>query len=310
MNFMHFRGLDLNLLVAFSALMRHRSVTRAAEDIHVTQAALSHALGRLRRFYGDPLFMRAKGAMHPTPRALEITSAVEEALSSVGETFAKDFDHGSLRRTFRIGLVDFAAAFLMPALMERVGNDAPHVQLATEHMTFDGIRRLLGTPDMDFAIGVLPTTPPSCRRELLFKEQFSVVARQQHPEVKGRLTPAMFARQRHVNVPLYRHMDQKLRKLGCQRAFAITAENILTIPFIVARSNLLATVPTGFARVFSDFCKLQVLAPPFKLGAYRIELLWHRRSDADVAHVWLTGIIRSIGAHLRRDLQMPLALPE
>ncbi len=304
MNTMHFKGLDLNLLVAFSALMRHRNVTRAAEDIRITQAALSHALVRLRNHYTDPLFVRAKGAMHPTPRAMEIAGSIDLALQKVGDTFLRDFDHTELRRTFRIGLVDYAAAFLLPALMERVGNDAPHVQIAAEHMTFGGVRRVIGTPEMDFAIGLIPSAPPACQRELLFAEKFGVMVRQQHPEIKGRLTPAQYARLRHVNVPLYRGIDRTLRRAGCHRTFAITSENILTVPFIVARSNLLATVPSGFARVFSDFCKLRIFEPPFKLEAYRVQLLWHRRFQGDAAHAWFAGIIRSIASDLRRDLLM------
>ena len=302
MNPMHFRGLDLNLLVAFGALMRHRNVTRAAEDIRVTQSALSHALVRLRNHYKDPLFVRAKGAMLPTPRALEIAGPLGEALHKVTETFGRGLDHAALNRTFRIGLVDYAAAFLLPALMERVGNEAPHAQITAEHMSFEAAKRLLGTPDIDFAIGVFPATPPSCSRELLFVEEFCVIARELHPEIKRHLTLEKFAALRHVDVPLYRSIDLMLTKRGVARSFAIKAENILTVPFIVARSNLLATVPKGFASIFSQFCKLRVFDTPFKIEPYRIQFAWHRRSQGDLAHDWFGGIIRSIGSDLRRDL--------
>jgi DNA-binding transcriptional LysR family regulator len=304
MKFMHFRGLDLNLLVAFGALMRHRNVTRAAEDIRVTQSALSHALVRLRHHYHDPLFVRAKGAMNPTPRAMEIAGPIAEALQKVTETFGREFDHTSLDRTFRIGLIDYAAAFLLPALMERVGNDAPHAHITAEHMSFASAKRLLGTPEMDFAIGVCPSVPPSCSRELLFTEQFGVIARQNHSEIGRRLTIEKYAALRHVDVPLYRSIDSALRRHGVTRNFRIKSENILTIPFIVARSNLLATVPKGFALVFSQFCRLRVFDPPFKLDPYRIELVWHRRSQGDAAHAWFGGIIRSIAGDLRRDLRV------
>lgn len=303
MHFMHYRGLDLNLLVAFGALMKHRSVTRAADDIRVTQSALSHAIDRLRKHYGDPLFVRAKGQMHPTPRALEIAAPIDEALRQVSGTFSREFDPAALHRTFRIGLVDYAAAFLLPALMERLGNEAPHAQVTAEHVSFESAKKLLGTPDIDFAIGVFPATPPSCARELLLDEHFGVIARQDHPEIGQRLSLARYAKLRHVNIPIYRCIDAALKERGVVRNFAIKAENILTVPFIVARSNLLATMPKTFAQVFSPFCRLRVFDPPFKTDAYRIELVWHRRSQGDMAHAWFGELIRLIASDLRRDFQ-------
>jgi DNA-binding transcriptional LysR family regulator len=306
MNFMHFRGLDLNLLTAFNALMRHRNVTRAAEDVRITQSALSHALVRLRSHYGDPLFVRAKGVMNPTPRALNIADPIAEALQKISGTFRNEFDHTHLNRAFRVGLVDFAAAFLLPALTERISADAPHAQITAEHMTFAAAKRQLGTPEMDFVIGVCPSTPPSCLRELLFTERFSVIARQTHPDIGRKLTLAKYAALRHVEVPIYRGIESVLRKHGIVRKFSVKAENLLTVPFIVARSSLIATVPKGFAHVFSHSCKLRVFDPPFGIEPYNIQLLWHRRSDADPAHAWLAGIIRSIALDMRRDFRVAM----
>src|SRR5262245_48349076 len=111
MNIMHLNGLDLNLLVAFASLFKHRSVTRAADELRITQSALSHALDRLRYFYDDRLFVRAKGGMHPTARAIEIATSISKALLEITDTFAREFNPDSIDRTFRIGLVDFPAAF-------------------------------------------------------------------------------------------------------------------------------------------------------------------------------------------------------
>src|SRR3972149_9233815 len=155
MNHMHYKKLDLNLLVAFSALMLHRNVTRAAQEVGIPQPALSHALNRLREHYKDPLFLLLKGTMQPTARAIEIYEPIQKALEQIDGTFHSTFTPTSIPRTFRIGLVEYVSVFLLPALMLQLRQDAPGAQLIVDYMNSETAVRLLGTPDLDLATGPL-----------------------------------------------------------------------------------------------------------------------------------------------------------
>ncbi|CAM5462800.1 HTH-type transcriptional regulator YidZ [Streptomyces aurantiogriseus] len=103
-----FRRADLNLLVVFSAVLRERSVSRAAQELRLSQAAVSAAVGRLRRLFGDVLFVRTGTGMEPTPRALEIARQVEPALHALhgAITGAAEFAPDRADRTFTVGLFD------------------------------------------------------------------------------------------------------------------------------------------------------------------------------------------------------------
>lgn len=306
MNFMHYKKLDLNLLVAFCALMSHRHVTRAACAINVTQPALSHALTRLRAYYKDPLFYHAKGLMQPTARALEIIEPISKAIEQIEGTFQSTFNPASLHRTFRIGLVDYPAAFLLPALMLRLRHDAPNSQLIAEHMSHDSAERLLSTLDLDFAIGVMPMTNSSYFRERNTTDRFVVIARQQHPDIRKRLSLAKYAKLGHIRIPLYGAIDAALTKRGVSRNFSVEAENVWNVPFLVARSNLLATVPKVFASIFGQLCRLRVFQPPFDIDPYNIDLVWHERAQGDQAHAWLRQIIQTTAKDIRGDLLPPV----
>jgi DNA-binding transcriptional LysR family regulator len=304
MNGMHKRMFDLNLLIVFHALMQHRNVTRAASEIGLTQSAVSHAVGRLRQCYGDPLFVRAKGGVQPTRRALEIAEPISDALQQIAITAHTAFDPATLRRTFRIGLVDYGAAHLLPAVMEAVGSDAPNIKVTTERLEVDAVERLLGGGDVDLAVGVIPQLSDACQRVSLFADRFTVIARDRHPAIGARLSLARYKAAAHVQIPLFRAIDAALADIGIARHFSFVATNVLAVPFVVAQSNLIATLPRSIATVYRDFCRLHCYAPPFDAGRYVIDLAWHQRHSADTAHAWFRGIVEAAGARVQKHLRL------
>ena len=306
-NRMHYKKLDLNLLVAFCALMVHQNVTRAARDLGITQPALSHALNRLREHYKDPLFLLLKGTMQPTARAIEIYEPITKALEQIDGTFHSTFTPTSIRRTFRIGLVEYVSVFLLPALMLQLRQDAPGAQLIVDYMSAETIVRLLGTPDLDLAIGHLPDTDARFRRETITLDRFVVIAQKQHPAIDGDLTLAKYAELEQVHIPFYTmSIDAALQRHGLSRTFAMVAHNIWSVPFLVSQSNLIATIPERIAFIFRQFCQLDVFELPFKIDLYEIDLLWHQRADADPAHRWLRNIIHMTANDIYRDLGAPV----
>ncbi|MEJ1938332.1 LysR family transcriptional regulator, partial [Nostoc sp. NIES-2111] len=161
MNYFHnwsravnFSSVDLNLLRLFDVLMREGSVTLAAERLGRTQSAVSHSLGKLRHLFNDKLFSRDGGVMKPTPRAIELYADISDALASIKATIDRHqlFVPGQTRRVFRVGLLDYHSAMVIPELIKRFRAEAPHATLNVMPTSKEEVGRLVLTRKLDFAI--------------------------------------------------------------------------------------------------------------------------------------------------------------
>jgi DNA-binding transcriptional LysR family regulator len=303
---MHFKKLDLNLLVVFSALMSHRNVTRAAEELGVSQPALSHALTRLRNYYQDPLFFHVKGAMLPSARAEELFEPISKALDLIAETFESKFDPASLRRTFRIALVEYAALFLLPTLVLKLRAEAPDVQLAFDYMNEKKAEQLLMNRDIDFAIGVFSPPNDACLRETIAVDRFVCISRLGHKDVGKKLTIAKYTKLEHVRLPFYNSIiDSALKDRGLSRKFSIKTENAWSVPFLVAKSDALATIPERIAFVFRQFCQVNVFELPFEIDSFNVDIVWHQNAQTDPANIWLRQIIKAAANDIYWDMGAP-----
>ena len=110
---------DLNLLIAFDALMMERNVTRAAQRLYITQSAMSHNLRKLREMIGDPLLVPTSGGMKPTLRSLELEGPIRESLMSIQWNLnpPSDFDPQSSDHCFVIGSTDYVEYVILPRLI-------------------------------------------------------------------------------------------------------------------------------------------------------------------------------------------------
>jgi DNA-binding transcriptional LysR family regulator len=175
-----FHGIDLNLLVAFDALMCERNVTRAGVRIGRTQPAMSAALSRLRLLLKDDLFVRSASGLQPTPRALELAAPLGDALASIQRTleFTQEFDPSRSTIRFTLGLSDHPAFTVLPALQKRLSQLAPNVTLRVRSFTArDDALALLDAGEADVAIGVPGGSTPRIPTMPLFEERFVCVAR-------------------------------------------------------------------------------------------------------------------------------------
>ncbi len=191
--------------------------------------------------------------------------------------------------------------------MLRLRADAPGMQLFVDYMSAGQANRLLGGPNLDFVIGILPNKNPAHRMEPLSVDRFVVIARRTHPEIEGELTREKYTRLEHVRIPFYASfVDESLRNQGVTRSFSIDLENVWGIPFLVSRSNLLATIPERIAFVFREFCQLNVFAVPFSVPNYQVNIVWHRRAQSDPAHSWLRGVLQTTASDIYGDLGAPV----
>ena len=296
---MDFHGIDLNLLVAFDALMSERNVTRAAIQVGISQPAMSAALSRLRTLLGDPLFQRSADGLLPTARARELAAPIAQALQQIEAAMVQQpaFHPETASLTFRLGLQDYPTLVLLPALLEALEKSMPGVSLNV--LAFndrDAAVDLLDAGMIDVAIGVLPGSADGriLTRPLLRDEFVTIVS--SDPLVARRaMDLASYLDLQHVLVSpegqLHGLVDQALAQQGLKRKLALTLPQLFAVPAVVARTNMAATILKRVAQQAQASHGLQLFAPPLALPEIVFHLIWHRRSDSHPAQRWFREFI-------------------
>ncbi len=173
------RKIDLNLLLVFSALMRERSVSRAAGRLFLGPSAVSMALTRLRQIVGDSLFVRAGAGMDPTPRALALWSELEPALGAIELAVRghRVFDPARAESTIRFAAPDDLEFALVPRLLERLETEAPGIRLVVRPSDFHTLLGRLDAGDADVGLSATPMSGIERRHRIrpLYRDGFSVV---------------------------------------------------------------------------------------------------------------------------------------
>jgi DNA-binding transcriptional LysR family regulator len=303
-----FDALDLNLLRVFDALYEERNVTRAAARIGIGQPAMSGALARLREAFDDPLFIRSAGGMVPTPAARRLSAAVAEAMARMRGVVEprQTFDAARSDRVFRIATTDYAEAVLFSAVMGRLHGAAPGVSLRLTRMRelFVVPGDALETGALDLAVGFFSEVRPrgsSILTRKLFSDPLVCVTRQKHPRIRTRLTLAAFLEIAQIRV-LYPEeeesgiIDTLLAARGKRRNVALTLPHHLSIPPVVAASDLLGIVPQRLAHNARGKHALRAFAPPLPLPDLVVSMAWHERRQHDPAHAWLRETIAGAAA--------------
>src|SRR5262249_47428367 len=183
-------SIDLNLLVAFEALLAERNVSRAAQRVGLAQPSMSHALTRLRVLFGDELFVRTPREMKPTPRALDLAAPIADALEQVRRAFepTSTFDPRASDRRFRVAgsqYVDFVLGVLLVPMLMRA---APRACFEALHKDETEAIQLLDTGVIDLAIGRFTDAPKRLRAAPLYEERWVCIARRDHPGLRDGLT--------------------------------------------------------------------------------------------------------------------------
>lgn len=290
-------ALDLNLLLAFEALVETRSVTRAAERLGLRQPAMSAALARLRVILADPLFVWSGGAMRPTPRAERLTPGVLKALSTLREALAdpEAFDPALARQSVTLAMTDYMAFVVLPPLVAELAKAAPGLDLRVVGYDKDDIPALIDEGRIDLALGVFPAAPGRLMRQAVASERFVGLARRGHPVVKrGAVSVEAFAACDHLLVSVRRdargEIDLALARLGLSRRVSVVTPHMLVVPHVLAASDLIATLPERVARMAAAD-GLQMFDLPFSMPAWRIEMVWSATARADPAAAWLRSRI-------------------
>jgi DNA-binding transcriptional LysR family regulator len=295
--------LDLNLLRVFDALLATGSVTGAAERLDLSVPATSRALGRLRRGMGDPLLVRAGRGLVPTPFALRSAPRVRALLEGADALLSDDRESRpeALDRDFSIRVNDGLAATLVTGLVQRVGRDAPGVNL---RFAPEGDQRPESLRDgsIDLEIGVLrPPAPTDLCSDVLYVEHVvGFVAGSSPLAGGGRPTAAELCAVPHVVTSRRgrRHgpLDDALAEVGQRRHVAVVVQSFVLAALVAAASETVALVPSRLARQLADPLGAAWFPMPVPLPELQVAQQWHQRLDADDAHRWLRTVVREATA--------------
>jgi len=303
-------AIDLNLLVAFEALLEERSVTLAAQRLHLGQPAVSAALGRLRGVFEDELFIRMGREMQPTSEALEVASGILSALNLIRQTLAtsQGFDPQTSSRRLAIGSPDYTSYVMLPTLLEFCRQHAPQLNFRLMGYEKDSVGELLEQGTLDVALGVFPTPPPQTHCMALFQEHFVGIARQGHPAIaQGTMSLEAFACQPHALVTLRRdttgEIDRLLAQRQLQRRVAITTPQMLALPAILATHDLVSALPYRVAMQLARLHNLELFELPIATETWTVSMLWSKLADKDAANTWLRQTLNQISRPLANEVQ-------
>jgi DNA-binding transcriptional LysR family regulator len=289
-------AIDLNLLVAFDAMLTEGSVTRAAERIGLSQPAMSKRLGHLRALFGDDLFVRSGDGVKPTERALDLADAIRSALRQIEDALGGygKFDATRSGRTFRIGAMDHMACELLPQVMAAVRRQSPRAAVVVRAMDRRALVNALERGDIDMALAVLPDAPAAIKRTPLFEERYVSLVSVRHHEIKQRLTLALFIKYPHLLIThvgdLKGVVDRLLDERGLKRHVAMSLPYHLAAPAIIANTDMIATLSERIVRRL-EWPGVRMFPVPIEFPSFHETMLWHRRNDNDPAHAWLRRLI-------------------
>jgi DNA-binding transcriptional LysR family regulator len=286
------RETNLNLLLVFDALVATGSVTRAAEQVGLTQSGASNALAQLRLHFGDPLFERHGRGVRPTPRALEIAPDVRSGIEAFRRALApREFSPSDLARTFHLAMPDSVQLVVVPPLLRGLAKEAPNVAVRVRAWTEQRVPEELASGEMDFFAGFARSIPGEHEVAVLYDDTFVCMIRKRHPALKtGKLSLEAWLSCGHVIVTRdaagATDVDRTLADRGLQRRISVRVENALLAPALVASSDLVALVDRTWAsRVAHEGVRL--VEPPIAFGRGRVRLVWHRRLAHDPGGRWL-----------------------
>lgn len=294
------RSVDLNLLTVFQSIYDHRSITKAATSLGLTQPAVSHALGRLRAQFGDPLFLRVKSQMVPTSRAHQMSETLGDVLRRVRDLVVGEqrFDPATTERQVRVGVLDYGMARLAIRFTSMIVREAPRVMVDFQNTSGSSAQRMVEDGELDFAIGPFGAVPTTFERTILISDDCVVVARKKHPHICRRPSLKALCKSGHVCVADLQasdqQIDQELGRHGMHRHKVMIVPYFSSALFAVSNSNLVTIITRGPAQLYKEFLNINLFDTPFDLPPHEISMIRHQRSVGDPLSDWLWDQIQRI----------------
>lgn len=285
---------DAKLLRLFDLLYHTRSVTRAAEDLELSQPTISIWLAKLRTQFNDPLFVRTSEGMQPTPRADSLIGTVRSALESFRllSTSEPVFNPSTAVRSFRICMTDASHITLLPQLLSHVRALAPHVRLDAARID-DNMPLALQTGDADIAIGLIPQLEAGFYQQTLFTQDWVCLANSAHPRISKNFSLKQYKEEAHVLIAAGTGailQSEALKRQRIHRRVLLELPGFLGLPAILATTDLVVTLPRQIGESLARLGGLQVLNCPVAIPSFTVKQHWHARYHNDPANQWLRSM--------------------
>ena len=299
---MNLSSVDVNLLVAFNALLKERNVTMAANRIGLSQPAMSNALARLRKLFNDPLFVRTVAGMQPTPYAQQLAEPISRACELLEGALQIDagFDPAtSTRKVFTFYLSEIGEVVFLPKILLRLQNLAPRLGVKVSRVPESGAQAAMEAGEVDLAIGIFPSLKAGFYQQRLYGDKFVCIVRRGHPLIRSAPSLEAYVAASHAIVASTgtghdTAVEQVLLKHRLQRKIAVTVPHFMALPAIVAQTDAIATIPSRMAAALEPQSNLSVFDAPIKFPRIEIRQHWHERYHHDAANKWLRELVAQL----------------
>lgn len=295
---MRLDNFDLNLLVAFDALVAERNVTRAAQRLSLTQSAMSASLKRLREALGDPILVQHGKKMVPTHYAQALAPKVGSAIADLRRLIqpSAGFDAATSTRVFRIAASDYIATVLLAPLLRALEHEAPGIRVEIS-LPSDMTSRRLAIGDFDLLLTPEEFIDPAHPAELLFRERHVIVGCRDNPVLARPLTMEGFAATGHVAVRIdgrNTYVESELDRLGLVRRVEVQAPSFVQAPFLLPGTGRIALMHERLAHMMAPLLGLKVIEPPFALPVMHEMMQFHATRRSDEGLIWLRARLRAL----------------
>ncbi|MBS0351792.1 MAG: LysR family transcriptional regulator [Proteobacteria bacterium] len=296
---MNLEKINLNLLVALDALLSERHVTRAALKVHITQSAMSIALAQLRALLQDKILVRDRGAMQPTPRALELQPQVRHILEQIKKIIheAPLFDPATTTKIFRIGMTDYTEFLVLPRLLATLAKNAPGITLKVINLNLLDHHEVFEKEQLDLAVGVLFEEHTPLQTQILLTETAVCVADKNHSLMKKQLTLKEFLQAKHIAINLHSmkvlgRIDKALHDLGVKRDIVLATPHLVAAFHLVRNTDYLMASMRHLSEKLTKPFGLVMQELPFAVESLDLMMAWPKSFTSDPAHCWLRQQIR------------------
>lgn len=294
---MELEDMDLNLLVVFNQLLVERKVSKVAENLGLGQPAVSNALARMRKLFGDELFLRTSRGMEPTPFAAQLAESVTAGLGLIHGAInrSSNFEPATSQRRFAIGMTDIGEIYFLPRLMKEIAGIAPSVTITTVRNSQARLKDDMEAGRIDLAIGLLPQLDSGFFQRRLFMQKYVCLFRKGHPLDKAAMSGADFFAADHVAIVSagtgHGKVDEIIDSKAVKRKIKLTVPHFVAVGHILQSTDMVATVPERLAHSMVQPFDLVYLPHPVKLPQIAINLFWHARVHKDPASQWLRNLV-------------------
>jgi DNA-binding transcriptional LysR family regulator len=293
---MNLRELDLNLLVIFHQLLMDRSVSTTAENLGLTQPAVSNALKRLRTTFNDELFVRTNHGMQPTPYAAQLADPISQAINLLHGAINRHdaFDPATSQKRFVVAMTDIGEIYFVPRLIDALLKQAPGISVSTRRSNAE-LSDNLANGEVDLAVGLLPDLQAGFYQRRLFHHRYVCLCRKDHPLTKQPMTREGFCEFGHVRIVAastgHGEIDTHMQRAGLQRDIRLEVPHFVAVGHILQNTDLIATVPERFANSCVGPFGLTSLPLPLPLPEIAINLFWHGKYNRDPANKWFRQLM-------------------